>query len=209
MNEHLVRQFCESSHRKLIVVIVTTFFGLVILTPLVDDYFDKKADCSVLIENLERAHQTAKELPELEHRLSSLQAKLSELEERSITEESLGQYRNRLVEMIRSSGCQVRRLEVSPATSRPWGMNDDPVAGRVGASAPKETTTFNLERRSISLSIDGRMQSLYRVIDELQKDKTLAYANRIQMRSDNHSGDAVTMELEMWVFALTRQSSRS
>ncbi len=41
MNESLLRNFCESRHRKLIVAIVTTLLGLAVLLPPTDDYLTK------------------------------------------------------------------------------------------------------------------------------------------------------------------------
>src|SRR5262245_51404082 len=103
MNESLLRKFCESPRRKLIVATVTILLGLAVVTPLVDDYFDKRESRRALAEELDRAHQTARQLPALEKQVAAVVEKLDAMEARSVSEETVSGYRTRLVEMIRDS----------------------------------------------------------------------------------------------------------
>ncbi len=203
MNESLLRNFCESRHRKLIVTIVTTLFGLAILCPLTDDYYDKRESCRTLMDNLDRARQTVKFLPAFEQRVVELEDKVSLLEGRTVSAESVSQYRTTLLEIIRKAGCQMRRLEVGTPTRRPWMRNDDPLQS-TAALGVTEKTPFQLERRNINLSIDGEMTSIHNLLDQLEKDKTIAYPHRLQLHSTGGRSTSATLELELWLFALVR-----
>jgi hypothetical protein len=207
VNETIVRSFCESPRRKLIVSIVTILLALAVITPLVDDYFDKKESRRALAEELDNSRQTAAQLPSLEKQVATIVEKLGTMEARSVSEETVSGYRTRLVEMIRESSCQIRRLDVAPSVLRPWKIGDTPLAeGKMNGSSGK-ATPFSLERRSIQISVNGKTHDIYGLLERLQKDTTLAHPERIQLHSERQDGETVTMELEMLLFALSRQNS--
>jgi len=207
VNESLIRKFCESSHRKLIVSIVTILLGLAVLTPLVDEYFDNKESRRALAEELENARQTAEQLPSLEKQVAAVVAELEILEGRSVSEDTVSAYRTRLVDMIRESSCQIRRLDLAQPIRRPWKEGDSPLVEGNKSDSSGKATPFSLERRGIQLSVSGRTHDIYTLLERLQKDTTLAHPERLQIHSDGQNGETVTMELEMLLFALSRQSS--
>ena len=207
MNESLVRRFCESPRRKLIVAIVTILLGVTIIIPLVDDYFDKKESRRALAEELDNARQTAAQLPSLEKQRRRGGGPLTAMEDRSVSEDTVSGYRSRLVDMIRESSCQIRRIDVASPTRRPWKEGDNPLAEGNSSSSPGKATPFFLEQRSIQLSVNGRAHDLYALLEQLQKDTTLAHPERIELHSDGPNSETVTMELEMLLFALSRQNS--
>jgi hypothetical protein len=207
MNETLIRKFCESPRRGLIVTTVTILLGLAVITPLVDDYFDKKESRKVLAEDLDNARQTAALLPSLEKQVALVVEKLGVLEERSVSEQTVSGYRTRLVDMIRESSCQIRRLDVASPTRRPWKEKDNPLQEGNNSESSGKATPFFLERRNILLSVNGKTHEIYSLLEQLQKDTTLAHPERIEIHSDGQNGETVTMELEMSLFALSRQPS--
>jgi hypothetical protein len=70
-----------------------------------------------------------------------------------------------------------------------------------------KATPFFLERRSIQLSVNGKTHDIYSLLERLQQDNTLAHPERMQIQSDGQNGETVTMDLELLLFALSRQSS--
>lgn len=207
MNETIVRRFCESPRRKLIVSTVTIALGLAIITPLVDEYFDKKESRRALAEELENAKDTASRLPSLEKQVTEVLSELSLLEARSVSHETVGEYRTRLVDMIREAGCQIRRLDVGTPVLRPWTEGDNPLVERSRGDSSGKATPFSLETRSIQLSVNGKTHHIYSLLERLQKDNTLAHPQRIQIHSDGQNTDMVTMDIEMLLFALGRKSA--
>ncbi len=207
MNETIVRKFCESPRRNLIVSIVTILLALAVITPLVDDYFDKRESRRALAEELDIARQTAAQVPTLEKQVATVVEKLGAMEARSVSEETVSGYRTRLVDMIRESSCQIRRLDVASPVRRPWKEGDKPLAEGNNSDSSGKATPFSLEKRSIQLSVDGKTHDIYSLLERLQKDTTLAHPERIQIHSERQDGETVTMELEMLLFALSRQNS--
>ena len=204
MTESPIRKLCESPHRKLIVVIVTTLFGLLVLIPLVDDYFDNKESHNSLSEDLESARLTEAGLPDVEKQVAEILEKLATFESRAISSQNTSDYRSKVVELVRDTGCQVRRFDVSTPIRRPWMKNDNPLEIKAPQGAKHTKTPFALERRNVVLLVDGSMQSLRDFLGQLHKDEALAYLNRLELKSTSRGSDQVTMEVELWLFALGR-----
>ena len=205
MNESLVRKFCESPHRKLIVVIVTTLFGLLVLIPLVDDYFNKEESHNALTDELDHARLTAEGLPAVEQQTAEVLEKLAEIEARTVTDETVGRYRSNVVDLVRDAGCQVRRFDVSAPTLRPWTEDDNPLEKTASQSAKTQQTPFALEQRTVVLLVDGSMQSIQKLLGQLNKDDSLSYLDYLELKSNSPSGEQVTLEIRVNLFALNRQ----
>src|SRR5690349_14825458 len=126
MNDTLIRKFCESQRRWLIVATTTVLLALATVWPAVDDYFDKQTSRSGLTEDLVRARQTAETLPAFEKRVAAVRTELEDLEVRTVDDGSLARFRSQLVDLVRDSGCQIRRIEVGAPTRRPWKVGDRP-----------------------------------------------------------------------------------
>jgi len=207
MNDSLARKFCESPHRKLIVVIVTTLFGLLVLIPLVDDYFTKRESHNTLTEELDRARQTAEGLPEVEKQTAEVVGKLAEIEARSVTNDSVSRYRSKLVGMVKESGCRLGRFDVSTPTLRQWADGDNALETGASQGAKNKKTPFNLESRTVVLLVDGPMESIQKLLGQLNQDDSLAYLNYMELKSASQRGEQVTLELRVSLFALERQNS--
>jgi hypothetical protein len=203
MSESLVRKFCESKHRNLIVAIGTTLLGLVVLLPVTDDYFDKRESRRNLTEDLDRSYHTEKMLPAFEKRVLEIEEKLSSLEGHTVSVETVSQYRTKLLEIIQDSGCQMRRLDVENPIRRPWMQNDNPLHQKAVPTS-KGKTPFQLERQNINLSIEGDMASIHKLLDQLDKVETIIYPHQLQLHSNRGSSTAATLEIELWLFALVR-----
>ncbi len=207
MNESPLRKFCESRHRKLIVVIVTTLIGLLVLIPLVDDNFNKRESHSTLTEDLDRARQTAEGLPEIEQQVATIVEKLAAIESRTISSNSVSKYRSKVVDLVREAGCQVRRFDVSTPMRRAWMKKDNPLEATISKQAKNKKTPFALERRNVVLLVDGTMENVRELLGQLHKDDSLAYLHRLELQSASRGSEQVTLELELWLFALGRQKA--
>jgi hypothetical protein len=203
MNDSLTRKFCESRYRLAIVATATGLVALAAVWPLVDEYFVNRNSYISLSEELRLARETAETLPKLEQRVGEVQGKLAELEVRSVTEERLPLYRNRLVELVRQSDCQIRQFDIAAPTTRPWKQGDQALAETASSGA---ATPFVLERRSVQLSVDGSMTKVYELLERLKKEKMIAHAHSIKLQPAIGSGSTVTLELELWLYNLARSA---
>ncbi len=207
MNESPLRKFCESKHRKLIVAIVTTLFGLLVLIPLVDENFGKRESHNTLNEELDRTRLTAEGLPEIEKQVAEIVEKLAAVESRAISGNTVSSYRSKVVDMIRKADCQMRRFDVSTATRRAWLKKDNPLEITVSKGAKSKKTPFSLERRNVVLLVDGTMENVRELLGQLHKDDSLAYLHRLELQSTARGSEQVTLEIELWLFALGRQKA--
>lgn len=206
MNDSLTRKFCESRHRWLIVATATGLLALVALLPMVDDYFDKRSSRNDLTEELAAARRTAELLPVYEKQAAEVGKELAALEARAIDEAGLARFRSRLVDVVRDSGCQIRRIEVGAPTRRPWKENDEPLS-ELSEPTGDGPTPFALERRSVILAVDGSMSAIHELIAQLEKEKTISHSHRLQLQAAGGGGESVTLELELWLFALSRTAA--
>ena len=203
MNESLLRSFCESSHRKLIVAIAMTLLGLLVLVPVTDDYFDKRESRRTLRDDLDHARNAKKLLPAFEERVVAMEQNVALLDARAISEENVSQYRTNLLEIVQKAGCRMRRLDVGAAIRRPWMHNDNPLQ-ETAAPGTKDKTPFQLERHNIKLSISGEITDIYRLLEMLDEEPTIAYPRRMQLHSDQGHTTAATLKMELWLFALVK-----
>jgi hypothetical protein len=206
MNDSLVRKFCESRHRWLIVATATGLVALAALLPMVDDFFDKRTSRSDISEELAAAKLTAESLPAYEKQTEAVQKELQSLEVRTVDEEGVARFRSKLVDVVRESGCQIRRIEVGIPTRRPWKEKDEPLA-ELAVPTAGAPTPFVLERRSVTLAVDGNLAAIQDFLGRLEKEQTLSHPRRLHMQAVSAGGETVTLELELWLFALSRTAA--
>jgi hypothetical protein len=207
MKTSLARKFCESRYRWPIVATATALLALGTVAQMADEYFDNRASRSELSEELARARDTAGALPEYEKRALAVSGKLAELERRTLSNAGLADFRSRLVDLVRDSGCQIRQIEVGEPTRRAWVRGDDPLKEPDQSTAKSGGTPFNLERRSVLLAVDGTMPAVHELLARLEDERTLSHPHRLQMQAASAGGDTVMVELELWLFALSRTAS--
>jgi hypothetical protein len=172
---------------------------------MVDDFFDKRTSRSDLTEELAAARLTAEALPAYEKQAEEVRQELEALEVRTVDEAGVARFRSRLVDLVRESGCQIRRIDVGAPTRRTWSENDDVLTESAAPGA--SGTPFMLERRSVVLAVDGSMPAVHDLLNRLEKVRTLSHPHRLQMQGASAGGDTVTLELELWLFALSRTAA--
>lgn len=203
----MIRRLCESPHRKLIVTIVTTLFGLLVLIPLVDEYFDNQESLSNLTGDLDRARSTAKSLPKIEKQFAELSEKLTQIESRSITGDSLSAYRNKVVGLVHSTNCRVKQFDVGTPVLRPWMSKDSALETKLQKNAKNKKTPFTLERRNVALLVDGPMESLKELLGKIHDDDSMAYLHHMELQGAARGKGDVTLKIELWLFALNRHKA--
>ncbi len=207
MNSSPARKFCESRYRWPIVATATALVALATLWPAVDEYFDNRTSRGDLTDELVRARQTAAALPQYERRAAEVGEKLDALQLRAIDETAVAQFRSRLVDVVRESGCQIRHIEVGAPTRRAWGRGDDPLVQGPGSPDKAGATGFSLERRAVTLAVDGTTPAVHDLLSRLEDERTLAHPHRVELQAAAGGGEAVMLELELWLFSLVRTPS--
>ena len=203
MSDQAIYAFCESKYRNLIVAIVTALVGLSLFLPLTDDYFDNSESRIAITDELDSVRKMEATLPKFKQRVAELENAAEELKELTLTEDSLTSYRDSLMKQVREAGCQLRTLEASQPTVRRWLLNDDPLKREAPPKKAKKTP-FKLEKRGMTLLVDGDMTSINKLLESFSQGEEAVFPHRIKLSAAGGRGRSTTLEMNLWLFALTR-----
>lgn len=205
MVESALQQFLTYPHRQKAVIIVTLLTGLVVVWPAVDGYIEARTLKKEARTKLEETNAEIAKLPRHAELFKKKQEELGALQRRTVTEDSAQRLRNDLVQLVRQSGCTMRRIRLGDATRRDWMENDSPVTG-ADLVDPGRETPFQLVSRQLSLSITGQMPKLHGFLAELHKiDKTMHTRTISLQRAGRNKGTA-TLDLDMVLFDFEKKA---
>jgi hypothetical protein len=206
MTKELVRRFCESRHRPLIVIAGTFVVGLLLILPLVDVYYAGREEKSALAAELESAKEVAAQLEGFERRVAEKLTQLAAQEARAVSDETLPDLRSKLLDMAKETNCTIRRLSVGATVSRPWLANDNPVAIAGDIKRNEKGTGFMLESRPLSVSLNGTSAALRSLLERIAESDMLMHTKNLEMYPSSPSRQTLTLDMELWYFALRRGS---
>jgi hypothetical protein len=205
MSHELLRKFCESRHRSLIVIAGTFVAGLLLLLPIVDAYYAGRDEKNGLQAELDAAKRVAADLAKYEQRATEKVAQLAAMEARTVDDDSLPMLRGRLVDLAKETDCIIRRLTPGAASKRPWAAGDDPLAQRAPSQLEQNSTGFVLEWRPVNLSLSGTSDNLRAFLDRLTSMAMFMHTKSLDIYPASPSRQSLTMDLELWYFTLTRK----
>jgi hypothetical protein len=205
MIEQLLRRFCESKHRTLIVIAGTFIVGLVLVLPLVDVYCAGRNEKEALLAELESAEQVARALPQIESRVTEKVAQLEAFQRRTVDEESLPALREKLVDLAKEAGCSIRRLNVGAASTRPWSPGDSPITPTSDPKRNESNAGFQLEWRPVSISLSGTSANLRNMVERVAAAGMLMHTKSFEMFPSSPSRQSLTLDMELWYFTLARR----
>jgi hypothetical protein len=205
MIEQTLRQFCESKYRWLIVIAGTFIAVLVLVLPLVDVYRAGRNEKETLLAELDSAKQVAAGLAQFERRTAEKLTQLSAFEARTVDDDSLPALRGKLVDLAKDTSCNIRRLNVGAASSRPWIAGEDPTAP-AGIAKPDATKSgFMLEWRPVSISLNGTSANLRTLLERIAAAGMLMHTKSLEMYPSSPTRQNLTLDMELWYFTLTRR----
>ena len=205
MIEQTLRRFCESKHRKLIVIAGTFVVGLLLVMPLVDVIRAGRDDKEALLTELESARNVASELDAFERRVNEKLAQLKSLEALTTDDASLPKLRGQLVDFAKDTTCSIRRLNVGGVSSRPWQPGQSPIATTVDKKAAEGNSNFVLEWRPVNLSLSGTSASLKNMVEKVAGSKMLLHIKSLEMYPSSPKRESLTLDMEIWYFTLARK----
>jgi hypothetical protein len=205
MIEQTLRKFCESKHRLLIVIAGTFVVGLVLVIPLVDAYCAGRNEKEALLAELDSARQIAAQLSDSESRVAAELAQLKQFEARTTDESSLPALRGKLVDLAKETGCNIRRLSVGNASSRPWNPKDDPINPALASKPGEQASSFTLEWFPVSISVSGNSASLKTLLERIAAAGMLMHAKSLEMYPSSASRQELSLDMELWYFTLVRR----
>src|SRR3954469_6176188 len=204
MIEQALRRFCESKHRKLIVIAGRFIVGLLLVMPLVDVIRAGRDDKEALLTELESAQSVASDLKPFETRVNEKLNELKSLEGRTVDDNSLPLLRSKLVDFAKGT-CSIRRLNVGAVGSRPWQAGQNPLATTPEKKLANANSNFILEWRPLNISLSGDSASLRSMVERLAGSGMFMHIKNLEMYPSSAKRDSLTLEMEIWYFTLARK----
>jgi hypothetical protein len=185
------------------VIILTCGLGLVTLWPAVDEYFVLVDECAQLELSLVEAQQEIEASAEL-RRLAGEQAQeLAELRKRMLSVADVHGFSSRLVDLTRSAGCQLRRVDLGEGQSRKW-HKDDHCLRPTPAKAGAPESPYELRTQRVALSITGPLDRVHALLGELHALERFVHTQHMQIKPATDERDEVHLDLELLFFDLQR-----
>ena len=203
--EKNLRRMTDHKYRPAIVIIVSFGIGLVTLLPLADEYEDLKQRSVGAETALAEARFVAQDLESFQRRVQVQVAQLEKLEARAVSSQRVHEFRNRMVDMVRESGCQIRRIQVGAGQTRKWLKNDDPLQSTASGGDAKNDSGFQLESQTFTLSVTGSLPKLKELLATLHAQHYLAHTRSFSLRPVGQDGKEASLDLELWLFDLARK----
>lgn len=205
MIEQTLRRFCESKHRKLIVIAGTFIVGLLLVLPLVDVIHAGRDEKEALLTELESARIVASELGAFERRVNEKLAQLKSMEARTVDDTSMPGLSGKLVDIAKETTCNIRRLNVGGVSSRTWQPGQSPIAATFDKKPPDANSNFMLEWRPVNLSLSGSSGSLRTMLEKIATSGMFLHIKSLEMYPSSPKRDSLTLDMEIWYFTLVRK----
>lgn len=203
--DDLIVKFCEDRRSWLFVVGGTLALALVLVLPQVDEYVAATGEKNALVEKLALAEESARLLPSYEQRADEQSQIVTERIDSTLNQQNEAEYRNSIVKLVRESGCQLRRLNVSVASSREWGQDDDPLEKIKNKKLPN--TGFQLECRQVSLLLAGSSNSVRKLMQRFEEHNKVVHVESLHMKPASGNGRNVELSMELYYFTLNRPAA--
>jgi hypothetical protein len=207
MIEPALRRFCESRHRKLIVIAGMFVVGLVLIMPLVDLLRAGRDEKEGLLAELDSARNVAADMKEFETRVAEKLTQVKGFEARTVDDESMPALRGKLVDLAKETGCSIRKLNVGGMTSRAWKPGESPftqVPDKRSADAAAGPS-FQLEWRPVSISLSGTSTSLRSMVERVAASGMLMHTKSLEMYPSSLTRQNLTLDMELWYYTLARK----
>jgi hypothetical protein len=204
VGENLLEKLCTSPKRWLIVTGVTLLIALASVLPQVDLLIAARTERAELEGQIERASRTADMLSKYEARSVEKESELEVLRRREVDETRVADLRTWLVAAVRQAGCQVRRLDLGSPSRREWGVKDNPLDEVKKQLAPNERTPFQLETRSVALSVTGGSGEVRALLKAIDADPRAKHTQQLELRPVGDSGSQLQLDVTLWYFALVK-----
>ena len=198
----LLYQLINHHARWWIVITGTGMIGLVLLWPAVDDYLAVKSVQDELNESLAKMKQGVDRLDHFANLVSQKKSALELLEAKAQSDKTVGQFRNRVVQLVRQSGCKMRRVRLGPPSWRRWRETDDPFTWKSVADAGAETQ-FDLRTQLLSISLTGSVKQISNFLTKIHQLDSFIHTMNLSLQRSHEGGKSAVLELDLLLLNLT------
>ena len=209
--ESILRRLFSGRARRWSIITVNAMLVLALGLPAADEYFVQRQREADLSAELEQAEEQLQRAAQLRNRVTAVSLELSTMEERALFDDGDQQYRQVLVQSVRQSGCQLRKLTLENPNLRSWDPQEDPLSNpRQKSRSKKETESdYRLRTQKVSLSISGALTEVRAFLTELQAKGKLMHITQLSIRPNGRNRSSVVLELQYQLFGLEKGKAGS
>ncbi|MBX7168053.1 MAG: hypothetical protein K1X74_17085 [Pirellulales bacterium] len=204
--ETLVKTIAEHPRRRTIVTLLTLVTLVMVMWPAADEYLALCDFRAHLMQSLDEARAEAEALPQLEKLAQQRATELAAFEQRTVDEGETFRFREELVELVRQSGCQMRRIDVDQPQRRRWQSGEDPLAAAAPAPNKQDPgpSPYELSTRRLTLAVSGPLSSVHALFDNLRAlDKVLCLGN-LHEQPEGPERKEIAVDIELIVLSLEK-----
>lgn len=178
----LCEKFLGHPKRRFIVIFGTVVLSLLVLWPSADNYFRTATRITDLQNVLAEAASAEQISVERTSFANAVKKRLDTLEAATYSEDQVHLLRGQLTDLVRQTGCQLRRIEVGAVSRRKWLADDHAIVPKPVAK-DAEFSAFKLRSQVVSLSVTGGMSNLKELLAKIDEMNKLMHTQRLQLRS--------------------------
>lgn len=175
---------------------------ILLAVPWVDEYLRLQRDAAELsdleVEYVE-AQQRRIQLERIEAKLSG---ELKNSLARCVDPSQVEMVRESLIEMVRTAGARLRRLEISEGERRQWGVEKDHPR-RDSMPLYGEPSRFIFHTHAVELQADGSLKAIRQILDAVDNQGWLMTTKSMAVVPTTTQESAVSLDLRLLLFGLT------
>ena len=207
MKDSLLDRVITHPKRGWIVTTVTMVSGALFLLPAVESFNAVRSKRDDLKAELTDAQQQVSRLPVWKQHLDDKRETATQLEAKAFDGSRDGKFRSQIVELVRQSGCTMRRIHLGDDRYREWlGTGDDPLEDRPPSRAKGETPYY-LETQQLTVSVEGNLTSAQQLLSQVLATDRLMHAASVSIRHADSGFGNVSLDLELLLFNLVLKST--
>jgi len=145
-------------------------------------------------------------LPQLQRLFGEKKRELEALEAKALTPKEVENLYGTLQQLIRETGCQMRRLDISDPTSRAWFTQDSPTRRNQVGGTPSTETAFQLVSRTAVLRMEGTMPNVYQFLARVNQLERFIHAKQVRLERSQRNENTTELEMQFELYDLARKA---
>jgi hypothetical protein len=169
-----------------------------------DKYFALIEEEGQLAMDLGDAETEVGRLDDLKNQRVEINQRLTQLKNRAVTESDIKVIPDELTELVRKTGCQFRRIEVSTPRTRSWKTDDHPLLDNSGEQETQSGGTgYDLLTYEVSLNATGNLDNLKRLFAGIHGMDRMLHVKTLQVQPDAQT-KSIQMRTDLLLFGLEK-----
>jgi hypothetical protein len=181
--------------------------ALLAIWPAVDEYAAESSARAELAEELAEARHSVGQLRQLEATAARGRQELARLQSLTVAESRLDEFRGRVVELARTSGCQIRKIQLGQQRQQPWKPGDNPLQSSVRGPNNNLEQGLVLSTCELAVSVSGPQAATQQFLARLAALGMLMHPRQFAASAVEGQEKEVVLELSLWLFDLERRTA--